>query len=1051
MGTAHINQIINLLCSTMKTILTLCLLLGFFVQKTYAQTYTVAALRTLAAPQESVIYQTTDYGGGLWNYAATTGATDNTGTILVNTVTGGRYKRIFSGPINILWFGAKGDGLNNDIPAWTLAKAAVPAEGGTIYFPKGKYMSDTNGWQVYRNNLYMKGDGINATYLLTPEPSNASGLSLAPYRDAGWSLNPATLYTYVDSAAVGQGWIKLKPGQDKTPFKKNAVFFFNAGANYYDQFYGEFQVVDTVMGDKIFLKYHFSKDYTAARSSYYGVLAADFTPPAVNATAVAQITNPPGAGSNVAISLGNDLYQVTAVSGTNVTLRNLGKGNGAAVIPSGTKVYKARAIYLTPSTAYNTLVEDMTIEGHRKSLVVANSVKSYFNRVRAVYHNGAATGGIWLDGDGGRDFIMENSEVYSDVVKQSQWARSFGDIKFKTTKFFQSGLEFSEFNYNFDVEDCDIHLHKTDDTATVPSAINIGQSTSNGRIYKNRIFVSNLGNVITATDIQGFRASSRASMLVSKNIIYANNCGSAIAITSPGTVLIEDNSIIGNVSTIFGGTDALLYGVNSETDANNRFIFGSSLVIRGNTFVGYANTFLSRTDPVNLDVQDNIVSLFGPGYVTDASALTLGNIIKGSVASVTPTLTVPAERMVIKNNLFKGWNYTRFSINLQRPVNSRVDVANNRFIDQTGTYRADKNFEVNLQDANGIVYGGVNYLPLQKNPDIDLNIYTEFVKRNGGTLTAAELNIGKQMLKDLYFNNLRDKIEIINPMLGDAAASKVPLIGWEKTIYKAFGTTSLVDADFTKTTGWKGNGTSKFGVTAQVKDFDYSNIGFFVQLTAAGSVTNGTYLGAYGGAGTSSYLVRKNGTTLQGIGLATIVSSYAEGAGFIFTGQTTGSQLNFADLVAHPKISNTTLSNQLTAPTSFAEANIALLAQGSTILTSTSNFSNATIGCYGHTKFMNLTETQTLDQITYNAMAGLGRSAQTNPAYVLSAVDLREGKTPVNNSTTVALTKSVLNNTYPMAVKGQRVYCPGVSTGPLVYEKADNTGEWFSYAYTPVL
>ncbi|MCD0490357.1 hypothetical protein LPB86_19120 [Pedobacter sp. MC2016-14] len=1032
----------------MKIILTLFLFLGLFVQKTYAQTYTVAALRTLAAPQESVIYQTTDYGGGLWNYSAATGATDNTGTILVSTITGGRFKRIFSGELNILWFGAKGDGVTNDVPAWTLAKAALPPEGGTIYFPKGRYMSDANGWQVYRNNLYMRGDGINTTYLLTPEPSNASGISLAPYRDAGWSLNPATLYTYVDSAAVGQGWIKLKPGQDKTPFKKNTVFFFNAGANYYDQFYGEFQVIDTVVGDKLYLKYNFSKDYTAARSSWNGTLTADFTPPAVNATAVAQITNPPAAGANVAVSLGNDLYQVTAQSGTSVTLKNLGKGNGTAVIPTGTKVYKARAVYLTPSTAYNTIVEDMTIEGHRKAVVVANSVKSYFNRVRFVYHDGAAAGGIWLDGDGGRDFIMYNSEAYSDVIKGSQMARSFGDIKYKTCKFFQSTLEFSEFNYNFDVEDCDIHVHKVNDTIPVNYAINVGQSTSNGRIYNNRIFVSDANNAIIASDILGYKASSRASMLISKNIIYANRCASAISVYGSGTVSVEDNSIIGNVNSIFGGSDAILYGASSQVDVNDRFVFGSSLIIKRNTFVGYANTFSNRTDPVNLDIEDNIVSLFGPGYVSDVSGLTLGNIIKGSVASVTPTLTVPAERMVIKNNLFKGWNYTPFSINLQRPVNSRVDVSNNRFIDQVGTYRADKDFVVNLHDANAVVYAGVNYLPLVKSPDIDWNMYTEFVKRTSGTLLPLDVTVGKQLLKDIYFNNMRDKIEMINPMLGNAAASKVPLLGWERSVYKAFAGMMLTDSDFTKTTGWKGNGTSKYGVIGQVKDFDYTNFGLFVNLTAAGTVTNGGYIGTYSGNGASSYLIRKNGTTLTGIGLSTIATSYTEAPGFIFSGQTIGSQLNFVDVTTKPKTSNTSLPVQLS---SSPEANLAILAQGSSVLSAINNFSDATLGGYGVTKFLNLTETQTLDQITYNAMVSLGRATQTNPAYVLSTVDLREGKTPITNPTSTAISKAILNSTYPMAVKGQRIYCPNVSTGPLVYEKADNTGEWFFYAYTPVL
>ena len=958
----------------MKLLISFLMVVGMFSYQATAQTYTVAGLRALAAPDTSVIYQTTDYGGGLWNYSSVTGAADNTGTVLVNTTTGGTYRRIFSGPLNIRWFGAKGDGVTNDIPAWDRAKAAIPSEGGTIYFPKGKYMSDANGWRVYRSNLSMKGDGINATYLLTPDPSNAFGLLLAPYRDAGWSLNPATLYTYTDTAAVGQGYIRLKAGQDKTLLKRNTVLFLNAGANYYDQFYGEFQVVDTLIGDKLFFKYNFSRDYTTARSSWNGTLTAAFSPPAVNATAVAQIDIPPLMGGNVAISLGNDLYQVTAVSGNNVTLRNLGKGNGTAVIPAGTRVYKARAIYLTPSAAYNTTVEDMTIDGHRNGLVVSNSVKSYFNRIRLVSHNGLTSGGLWLDGDGGRDMILHNSEVYSDGVRTSQMARSFGDIKFKSTKFFQSTLDFSEFNYNFDVEDCDIHLHKINNV-TLNSAINIGISTTNGRIFKNRIFISDASSVITASDILGFKASSRAAMVISNNIIYADRCTLGISVYGPGTVSIEDNTIIGNIVSIFGYSDALPYGATNQVDVNQRFVFGNALTIKRNTFVGYTETFMARTDPFNIDVQDNYVNRFGPAWYPDGNAPMLGNVIRGSVSSVTPTLTVPAERLIFKNNLFKGWNYTQFSINLQRPLNDRIDVSNNRFIDQVGSYRADKDFVVNTRDANAVVYGDINYLPLQKNPDLDWKLYTDLVKNLGGKLAAVDTLVGRELLSDLYFGGFRNKIEMINPMLGDSAASRIPVLGWEKSMYKYFASKSFTGADFNRTRGWKGNGSSKYGVIGQVKDFDYKDFGIFINLTAGGVSAQSAYIGGYGGDN-SAYLIRKNGTVLTGLGMAIIDSNYTELPGFIFSGQTTGRQLNYIDMATRPARFNAVLRNQLRQN---GHINLALLAQGAVRLLDTRNFSNATVGCYGITKYLSLLEVRRLNQVIYKAMVALGRGVQVNP------------------------------------------------------------------------
>jgi len=957
----------------MKILLTFLLVAGM-VCRTAAQTSTVAGLRALPAPDTSVIYQTTDYGGGLWNYSTVTGAIDNTGTILVNTATGGRYKRIFDGALNIRWFGAKGDGLNNDVPAWDRAKAALPPEGGTIYFPKGKYMSDATGWRVYRSNLHIKGDGMDATYLITPEPSNAFGLQLAPYRDAGWSLNPATLYTYMDTAAVGQGYIRLKPGQDKTLLKRHTVLFFNAGANYYDQFYGEFQVIDTLIGDKLFFRYNFARDYTAARSSWNGMLLAPFTPPAVNSTAVAEIQSPPAMNNNVAISLGNDLYQVTAVSGNNVTLRNLGKGNGTEIIPAGTKVYKARAIYLTPSTAYNTTVEDLTIDGHRNGLVVSNSVKSYFNRIRLVSHKGLTSEGLWLDGDGGRDMFLNNSEVYSDGVRNSQMARSFGDIKFKTTKFWQSTLDFSEFNYNFDVEDCDIHLHKINNI-TLNSAINVGTSTTNGRIFKNRISASDASNVIAASDIQGFKASSRAAMVISNNIIYADRCTNGISVYTSGTVAIEDNTIIGNIVNIFGFSGAWPYGATNQLTEGQRFVFGSAISIRRNTFVGYAETFMVRTDPINIDVQDNYVNRFGPAWYPDANAPNLGNIIRGSVSSIKPTLTVPAEVMIFKNNLFKGWNYTQFSFNLQRPLDDRVDISNNRFIDQTGTYRADKDFVINLRDADAMVYADINYLPMQKNQELDWKVYTTLVKNLGGKLETVDTLTGKELLKDIYSYNLRNKIEMINPLLGDAAASRIPILGWEKPMYKYFASKTFTPADFSKNAGWKGDGSTKYGVVGQVQDFDFRDVGLFVNLTAAGISPLETYIGGYG-SDNSAYSIRKNGSVLTGLGMAVIDSTFTEQPGFIFSGQATGRQLNYIDMANRPARYNTVLRNQLV---SRGQINLTLLAQGATQLINTRYFSSATVGCYGITKFLSLREVRRLNQFVYKAMLALGRSVQVNP------------------------------------------------------------------------
>jgi hypothetical protein len=70
-----------------------------------------------------------DGGGGLFYWdSSTTG--DDGGTIIVPTVGGGRWKRVFGGAINVMWFGAKGDGTG--IPTGS----ANPTSGDEIAIGK---------------------------------------------------------------------------------------------------------------------------------------------------------------------------------------------------------------------------------------------------------------------------------------------------------------------------------------------------------------------------------------------------------------------------------------------------------------------------------------------------------------------------------------------------------------------------------------------------------------------------------------------------------------------------------------------------------------------------------------------------------------------------------------------------------------------------------------------------------------------------------------------------------------------------------------------------
>jgi Pectate lyase superfamily protein len=83
-----------------------------------------------------------DGGGGVFCWMTGT-ATSNNGTIVVPTTpNGGFWKRSFDGPVNVRWFGARGDGATNDTAAIQAAINAVGLVGGAVLIPPGTFCVD---------------------------------------------------------------------------------------------------------------------------------------------------------------------------------------------------------------------------------------------------------------------------------------------------------------------------------------------------------------------------------------------------------------------------------------------------------------------------------------------------------------------------------------------------------------------------------------------------------------------------------------------------------------------------------------------------------------------------------------------------------------------------------------------------------------------------------------------------------------------------------------------------------------------------------------------
>lgn len=136
---------------------------------------TIAELRASTATHDFV-YITDNNQTGVFKYDSTdVVSTDNTGTILVSN-NGRRYKRQFSGPLNVKWFGATGDGATDD---FTVIQAIIDYFNGNIslYLPKGDYLvSDAI---KLKSGMTIFGDGY-ATRVKCP--------------DTGWLMNTEARY-----------------------------------------------------------------------------------------------------------------------------------------------------------------------------------------------------------------------------------------------------------------------------------------------------------------------------------------------------------------------------------------------------------------------------------------------------------------------------------------------------------------------------------------------------------------------------------------------------------------------------------------------------------------------------------------------------------------------------------------------------------------------------------------------------------------------------------------------------------------------------------------
>jgi type III secretion system FlhB-like substrate exporter len=136
---------------------------------------TLSGLRADPSPVSTTVYQTTDYGGGHWYYDSFDNISfDNTGTIVCAS-TGGVFKRIYDGYINVKWFNALGDGSNQSLAVQAAVDSCPPET--ELFFPKGIY--EING-VILSQSIKLKGE--KGTVILGKPIINTYGATYLMFR-----------------------------------------------------------------------------------------------------------------------------------------------------------------------------------------------------------------------------------------------------------------------------------------------------------------------------------------------------------------------------------------------------------------------------------------------------------------------------------------------------------------------------------------------------------------------------------------------------------------------------------------------------------------------------------------------------------------------------------------------------------------------------------------------------------------------------------------------------------------------------------------------------
>jgi hypothetical protein len=435
-----------------------------------------------------------------------------------------------------------------DEAAFSLAKRALPTEGGTIYFPSGTYIAAADSWRILRDNVRLLGDGADRTILMTGSRVQEC-LVLSGYRHIGWSR---TYPIGDDDGNAGALELHLQEPGEEGGIGARGLVFIRDGANKFDQDYGEFNEVARVNGSEIELVHPLARDYRLSAANWAGRVMAPFDVPASGSSVDATFSRdagcfipPPGES----VTIGSHSFRVDSVGHDGrVRLSNADQGKVALAshIEAGSVVAKARGLVVLAASTRGFRCERLTIRGRRKALDISNSYESSFSdcTIERRPDGAPVSGGIVIDGDDGRFATFSRCTIQADPPCGMQFARSFGDVAFNECHFVNADAAFTEFSFNCSVADSTFEMSGR---PRFKDVVIVGWSCGNVRLVRDKITARGVDAVFDArSDIQSARHRSEGEMLITDCAVQADDTSAVFLLDSRAPVKMSGNTVAGN-------------------------------------------------------------------------------------------------------------------------------------------------------------------------------------------------------------------------------------------------------------------------------------------------------------------------------------------------------------------------------------------------------------------------------------------------------------------------------------------------------------------------